>query len=1082
MSRTWFILILSLIITGCQKSEEPQLDQGGFLLQNISPQTSGIDFSNSISEDPQHNILNYIYYYNGGGIAIGDINNDQLPDLYFVSNMGANRLYLNKGNLKFEDITKQAGVEGSASWNTGATMVDINGDGLLDIYTSAVSGLLDFEGHNELFINNGDGSFTERSREYGLDFKGFSTQAYFFDYDKDEDLDVYIVNHAVHTTLSHGPANVRNQRKPLVGDVLLNNQDGKFSDVSKEAGIYGGVNGYGLSASISDFNNDGWDDIYVCNDFHEDDYYYINNGDGSFREELGKAFSTISRFSMGSDAADLNADGYPDLVTLDMLPSDEKVIKESEGDDAMYNMQKRLAKLGYKDQYARNMLQINKMGEYFQETAIYNKMEATDWSWGPLIADFNNDGHQDLFIANGILRRPNDLDFKNYVSNAFKDRSQSEGIKWLFQAKDHMPEGKVPNEIFQGNSSRLKNRTGDWIEEKASFSNGAAYADLDLDGDLDLVINNLNQPAALYENKTTGSNFIGLKLKFKNGNLNGIGSRVILYSEDIIQSKQLFNSRGFLSAVPNQLHFGLDNNTKLDSIKVVWPDNTSQTLREPKVNQYHTIAYSDVVKEHDFFEKPSEIFKLKQNAPKLVHKEDNYDDFFYEKLIPYRVSTIGPAVAKGDIDGNGYEDIFIGNSSGEKAGLLLNDGKSLSMSPDEAIAKDYLYEDNDAEFFDADADGDLDLYVASGIHKIGIKSMGNDRFYVNNNGKFEKTRNQIPQNFFNASTVKAADYDADGDQDLFVGNLSEVGNFGKAVPSYLLKNDGAGNFSIDNDFKLEAHVSSATWEDLNGDNYPELVVTSEWDDPKIYQNKSGKLELQQLPQNMKGLWQAVSMFDIDKDGDKDILLGNWGQNTRFSASAESPLRMYHGDLNRDGKFETVVAYKRGTDYYPINSRAELIAQMNFISKKFPSHREFSLKSMEDIFGKEAISQSRIYMLDNLNSGYLENDNNSFTKFVPFEKAFQLSPVRSFEEIVFGDAPAILVSGNLMGVNTYHGGYSSLKGLLLRSNNDHQEVTSLGMQPMNQQIKATKGLKMENENLILVIPNNGEVTTYSYQPE
>ena len=463
-----FIALISLIFSNC-KNKLPLKNQTkqDYLFKKLTPDATGISFRNEIKDDVKHNIINYIYYYNGAGVSVGDFNNDNLPDLFFVSNKGDNKLYLNKGNLNFEDITEKAGIQGKADWQTGATILDINNDGHLDIYICAVSGLLDFKGHNELYINNGDNTFTEKSKEYNLDYIGYSTQAYFFDYDKDNDLDVYIVNHAVHTKTSHGPALLREKRTGLTGDVLLKNTNNKFTDYSGEAKIFGGANGYGLSASIADFNNDGWEDIYVCNDFHEDDYYYLNNQDGTFTESLADKFSMISRFSMGSDAADINGDGFQDLITLDMLPKDERAVKESEGDDTMLDVQLQLQKLGYKDQYARNMLQINNSGKFFNEEALYNGIADTDWSWSPLIADYDNDGHQDLFVANGILRRPNDLDFRMYVASTYKyrDKNQSKD-EWLLNSLQEMPKGDIPNQIFKGNSSKFENKNNDWIEEQ----------------------------------------------------------------------------------------------------------------------------------------------------------------------------------------------------------------------------------------------------------------------------------------------------------------------------------------------------------------------------------------------------------------------------------------------------------------------------------------------------------------------------------------------------------------------------------------------------------------------------------------
>ncbi len=1066
-----------LVLLSCDSSDSEQANK--YLFEKLKAEETNIAFSNTITEDPEHNILNYIYYYNGAGVAAGDVNNDGLVDLYFVSNMGENKLYLNEGDLKFKDITKKAKVSGTASWNTGATMVDINNDGLLDIYVSAVSGLLDFQGHNELFINNGDGSFTEKSKDYGLDFEGYTTQAYFFDYDKDLDLDVYLVNHAVHTTLSHGKADVRNKRVPLVGDVLLKNENGKFIDASEEANIYGGVNGYGLSAAIADYNNDGWDDIYVANDFHEDDYYYINNQDGTFTEQLDKAFSTISRFSMGTDAADINADGYQDIISLDMLPNDEKVIKESEGDDAMYNMQKRLNHLGYKDQYARNMLQINNKGEYFEEMALLNNVAATDWSWGPLLADYNNDGHMDLFISNGILRRPNDLDFKKFVSAAFRDRNPGEGVKWLYNSREKMPEGKFSNQIFEGNSSKFENRTGHWIEDIASLSNGAVYADLDRDGDLDLVLNNLNDKAVIYKNTIDSAGaFLNLKFDYQGANKQGLGTKAIVYANGKKHMRQLFTSRGFLSSTDASLHIGVED-TKIDSVQIIWPNNRVQVLKDIKANQFLEVAFKNAeTTEYSYQQAGSEGNKFrKTNLLEYVHREDRYDDFLNEKLIPYKVSSIGPAVAVGDIDNNGFEDIFLGNSSGSEARLYLNDGRKLELSNFSTIINDSVYEDNDAIFFDADNDSDLDLFVATGINKYGKRILMDDRLYINNNGSFNKSSGRMPENLFSSSTVTAADYDQDGDLDLFVGNLSDPGDFGKPVPSYLLVNDGTGKFSREKNFNLVSHVNSARWEDLNGDSYPELLVAAEWDNPIIFWNEKGNLRATSLPPNLSGLWQSIIAYDIDQDGDKDILLGNWGLNTRFDASVEAPLKMYHSDFNLDGVFESIIAYNKNGKYYPLQTRDELVAQMNFISKKFPSHQAFSMKTVEEIFSPSVISKSKQYSISNLASGYLLNEDGNFSKFIAFPQKFQTAPITNFELVNLNGEEQLLVSGNSLRVNTYHGGYTSFKGMFLKDVDNFTPVRAYGIAPFHQQIKKTVQIKMKDSNLLLVVTNNDTLDTY-----
>lgn len=1082
MKKITLTLAAMLLLLACSKDTEKTTKNSTFLLNKLSEKDTGIDFSNLVSEDAQHSIINYIYYYNGGGVASGDVNNDGLPDLYFVSNTGDNKLYLNKGDLKFEDVSKKANISGNASWNTGVTMVDINNDGLLDIYVCAVSGLLDFEGHNELFINNGDGTFSEKAKDYGLDFKGYSTQAYFFDYDKDDDLDVYIVNHAVHTTLSHGKADLRNKRAPLVGDVLLNNNDGQFIDVSEAAHIFGGVNGYGLSASVADFNNDGWDDIYVCNDFHEDDYYYLNNQDGSFTESLAEAFTTVSRFSMGSDAADINGDGYQDLMTLDMLPKSERVLKETEGDDAMFNMQVHLKKLGYKDQYARNMLQINNSGDYFQETALFNKVADTDWSWAPLFADFNNDGHQDLFISNGILRRPNGLDFKKYVSSAFKGRSEEEGLEWLFNSINEMSSGKVTNEIFEGNSKTFESKTGEWIENTPNLSNGAIYIDLDSDGDLDIVTNNFGETAGLYENTTDNSkNYISLDFEYKGANKEGIGLKAIVYNKGNQQLKQLFKSRGFLSSLDSKLHFGINDATAIDSIQIIWPNNEFQTIKNPKVNQNLTVSYSEGNNIYNYKNNrdTASIFK-KESLINYTHKEDNYNDFVEEKLIPYKISMQGPAMAKADIDNNGFEDVFIGNSSGKKSQIFMNSGSEFYVIPQPAFDKDVAFEDNDATFFDADNDGDLDLYVASGINESKTESDQQDRLYLNENGKFIKSINQILTNTLVTTTVAAYDYDNDGDTDLFVGNLADAKDFGNPVKSYILVNDGKGKFTVDPNFEMVSKVTSAIWEDVNGDNTKDLIVSTEWDAPKVCINKNGNLELMDLPNNLNGLWQSISTFDIDNDGDNDILLGNWGLNTKFNLNFDGPLVMYHYDFDGNGKTESILAYNKNGKYYPVYSKDELAGQMNVINKLFIDHKSYAGKTIEEVITKGSIDLANKYEVHTLASGYLRNDNGSFNEFIEFSDDFQLAPINSFSEITLNNENQLIIGGNSYKVNSYHGAFTALKGLLVKDESNYQPVSNLGMDPFNQQIKQIETLKMKNKNLIIVLSNNDELKVYSYQ--
>ncbi len=1073
------VILLSLILSSCKK-EHPQNNQTNknYLFKKLTPEATGLSFKNEITDDVKHNIINYIYYYNGGGVSVGDFNNDSLPDLFFISNKGDNKLYLNKGNLKFEDITEKAGVKGKSDWQTGATIVDINNDGYLDIYICAVSGLLDFKGHNELYINNGDNTFSEKSKEYNLDYKGYSTQAYFFDYDKDDDLDVYIVNHAVHTKTSHGPAMLREKRTGLTGDALLQNNNNTFTDYSEKAKIFGGANGYGLSASIADFNNDGWDDIYVCNDFHEDDYYYINNQDGTFTESLANKFSMISRFSMGSDAADINGDGFQDLITLDMLPKDERAVKESEGDDTMLNVQIQLQKLGYKDQYARNMLQINNSGVFFNEEALFNGVADTDWSWSPLIADYDNDGHQDLFVANGILRRPNDLDFRMYVASTFKYRDKTKSKdEWLLASLTEMPKGTMPNQIFKGNSKKFENKNNDWIEDYYTISNGAAYADLDLDGDLDLITNNMNDFSFIHENTTTNKNFIKLKFNYSKGNQNGIGTKAIIFSKEKQQLKQLFNSRGFISSVDNNLHFGLDTINKIDSIQVIWPNNNVQTITNSEINKLNTIKYNqEGLKKWSSREVKTPTLFTETNTLNYTHKEDKYNDFYVERLIPYKVSTSGPSLSIGDIDKNGFDDVFIGNGCGNPAKLFLNNGKELIAKEIPNIEKDVFFEDTCSTFFDADNDGDLDLYVGSGINERRNWKYELDRLYLNDNGNFTLS-NSIPANKNITTCVKPYDYDNDGDIDLFVGNRSNPNDFGQSINSYILINDGKGNFTTDQNFKLKSHVTDAIWTDLNNDGNKDLIVTTEWDYPKIYINKKSKLTLTNEFPKLMGLWQTVTMFDIDNDGDQDILLGNWGTNTKFKATIDAPLNMYHSDFDGNGKKETVLAYNINGKYYPIYSKDELASQMNIIKKRFVKYKDYATKTISEVLTKKEVEKARKYYVNNLSSGYIENNNGSFNNFKTLPKAFQLSPLNTFSKLRLNQKENILAFGNTKSVNTYHGAYESIKGLLLTNHNNYSNLSSYGIEPIEQEIRNSAILNMKDKKIVLIIPNNDTVKSY-----
>jgi enediyne biosynthesis protein E4 len=1045
-----------LLFSSCSKNAQDASDEAP-LFEKIAAEKSGISFVNEVKDTKQLSILDYLYYYNGGGVAAGDVNNDGQTDLFFVSNQGQNKLYLNKGSLKFEDISSKAGIVGKSNWKTGVSMADVNGDGWLDIYVCAVSKYKQFVGHNELYINNQNGTFSEKSKEYGLDFQGFSTQAAFFDYDHDGDLDLYLLTHAIHNSLSYGRVSARAlTRDREAGDYLFRNDGARFTDVSEKAGIYAAPMGYGLGISVGDLNNDGWEDIYVANDFHEDDYYYINNKNGTFTESLRQHFGHTSKFSMGNDMADVNNDGLLDVMTVDMYPEDPTIEKASMGEDPLdvylYKLQ-----FGFYHQYSRNSLQINLGGQKFADVGMLAGISATDWSWSPLLADFDNDGIKDLFVSNGIVRRPNNLEYIKYVSD-YRTAMNLEKSKTNDDvALAKMPDGAWHNYLYRGTDSlQFEDKSAVWGFEEANFSNGAAYADLDNDGDLDLITNNLNSPAGVFENKTNQlrkHNYIKIKLQGPTGNAFGVGAKVYLKTGQKLLHQHNMPTRGFMSSVEPWLTFGLGNAAQIDSLVVIWPNQKAQILTNLKPNQTITLRQQDANTTYKTQPTPTRIFEDVTNRVALnyTHKENEYYDFTREPLMPFKLSTEGPHLAVADVNNDGLDDFYVGGAKYQKGALFIQKPDNQFVeSPQPAFLTDTLCEDTDAVFFDADGDKDLDLYVVSGGNEFYQQDAPLlDRLYLNdgkmNNGsspRFIKSPKALPPMFTNKSCVKPFDFDNDGDLDLFVGGRVVAYHYGQTPDSYLLINNGKGIFEDKTDqlapqLRKVGMVTDATWADIDNDKDPDLVVVGDWMGISVFENKNGTLDVGPgALEDKKGFWQTIEAADLDADGDLDFVVGNLGTNSKLRHEPNGQLKMYVADFLKTGtKTDPILAFSLNGAFYPAASKEEIGKTFPFINKRFPNFKDFAGKTIEQIFKSAEIETAQEKIVNTFESVWVENLGNGAFKMHPLPTLAQASKVFALHiaDVTNDGQPDILLGGNFYNVSTYQGRYDASYGLVLANN-------------------------------------------------
>ncbi len=1021
-------IFLLIVIVSCKK-------ENGFVSENLSAfnllegSNTGITFENKVEDQDDFNILTYRNYYNGGGVAIGDINNDGLEDVYFTANMGENKLYLNKGNMKFEDITLKAGVVGKKSWCTGVTMADVNADGFLDIYV-CYSGTAKNENiENELYINNslnsdGKVNFQEKAKEYGLNDAGLSTHAAFFDYDLDGDLDCYVLNNSYKNperisfvprevfepTATGGDRFYRNDSQPSnskAGAIVP-----KFTNITKDVGIFSNDIGFGLGISVGDVNGDFYPDIYISNDFWERDYLYINQKNGKFKENLPSAISYTSLASMGSDIADINNDGFLDIFSTDMLPPDNERLKAATKFEDYYLFDMRVRQ-NYHYQCTQNCLQINKGDGTFTESAFKRGVSATDWSWGALIFDMNLDGKKDLFVSNGVYNDITDADFVDFIA----DKEQVSKVvreKGKYDFRDFvkfLPHNKRKNYAFinQGNDSALQftNVAETLNLNQEGYSNGSAYGDLDNDGDYDLVVNNVNMPAFVYQNNTVEekkSNYIKFNLKGNSKNPFGIGSTVFVYQNGKMQMAQSMTSRGFQSSVEPNLIFGLGKNTKIDSVRIVWTDLQSELIKNPAINKTLVLNYSKATQHYSPNNNSKNvIFEdiSTQTIANAVHTENNYIDYDADRLMPHVLSTEGPKIIKGDVNKDGKEDFILQGAKDSFDKLFINNGNRFIESKQSAFEQIKIPDRISGALFDADGDGDLDYLAGMGGNEYldGFKAFV--AIYYENDGKgnFKKLDTNIPQIGGQIGCIKPFDFDNDGDLDIFAGGKAIPGAYGLNPRSFMLRNDGKGvwaDITNENTGPI-GMVTDAVWSDVNNDKFADLIVVGEWLPITVFINQNGTFGKPLTIPLSEGWWNTIEATDIDQDGDIDFLLGNWGRNIKLSASNDKPLNLYVNDFDENKRPDVILEWFTPEDEkpYPFASKSDLTAQLPFLKKTVLKYHDFAQKKVKDLFTSQQLDKAIKKKVTNFNSSILINEGGNLILEALQDEA-QMSPIFAFE--------------------------------------------------------------------------------------
>lgn len=1079
-------LIASFILSFCLAAFAQKTPR----FELLSPAKTGIVFKNSLKESPKANVLTYEYFYNGGGVAIGDINNDGLEDIYFTSNMGQNKLYLNKGELKFKDISESAGVSCHAGWKTGVTMADVNGDGYLDIYV-CLSGKGDPDKRrNKLFINNRDLTFTDKAKEFGLDDPGYTTHASFFDMDRDGDLDMYLLNHNVVVIREFEYAKARETRHPYAGHKLFRNDNGHFIDISVEAGIKGNALGFGLSVTVADINKDGWQDMYVCNDYVEPDYVYINNRNGTFTDRMTEYMQHISYFSMGCDVTDINNDEWPEIFTVDMLPEDNKRQKLLWVPDN-YEHNALLVMNGFYFQNMRNMLHLNNADGTYSEIGQYSGISKTDWSWAPLFADYDNDGLKDLFITNGYYRDYTNRDFLKYKGDYYFEKARAREKADTFHLVTSMSSTPLHNYMYKNNGNlTFSDKSEEWGFNERNFSNGAAYGDLDNDGDLDLVINHLNQTAALYKNTTRekdkGQNYIQISLVGSSRNSRAIGAKLCIYANGNVQYFEHTPTRGFQSSVSDRIHIGLGKTLEIDSIKISWLSEKTTMIKNVRVNQLLRIAEEnsavDATVEGRKINR-SPVFSKTKSVINYAHAEQGFNDFKRQPLLMTMLTTCGPVIATGDANSDGRLDLFIGGTQDNPGKLFFQNAEGQFYET--PLTLDTKFTDADATFFDADDDKDLDLYIVSGgfnDYKENDKAL-QDRLYLNDGtGKFTLSSEALPVMLVSKSCVVPEDFDKDGDLDLFIGGRVIPGRYPVTPESFLLKNNHGRFVNVTKEYAAQlgkiGMVTDAGWTDINKDGWVDLIVVGEFMSIEVFLNVNGKLERHTdtfFNNPLKGLWNKMVLHDFDGDGDDDMIVGNFGLNTPLHASTEEPISLVFSDFDKNGSIDPIlIQYFQGKPY-PFAARDELLDQMYSMRSRFTSYASYADAQLDDMFKPDELKGAESLTATTLETSYFENQQDKFVLHSLPQQA-QFSPVYAMTVFDFNKDGNmdVLLCGNQSSIRLRAGVIDANFGQLYQGNGKH-EFTYIPQQQsglsITGDVKSLQVINVKNESYMAVGVNN-----------